>query len=266
VRRVPGRALLRSEWTKLRSTPAVWVAVAVYAAVVVVGAWLSLSGTRAPDDVRVAVGRALVGFAPAQLALLVVGALAVTGEYRTGTVLASLTAVPGRTRWLIAKTLVVVFWVAVLTAVLAAGCVAAVPALTAGANEILLTDPVVLEPIGLQVASAVLVTVLGLALGALLRRTVAVAVVGTALVAVLPVVAVLTGNATARATAWLWPTLRVGADDVLTVADRGEFGIRSGGDVLLAGATTWPAGVAVIGGWALVLWVIGAVVTERRDA
>jgi ABC-2 type transport system permease protein len=266
VRRVPGRALLRSEWTKLRSVRAFWLALAVYAATVVVGGWVSLSGTTAPDEPRVAVASALVGFVPAQLALLVVGALVVTSEYRSGTVLASLTAVPRRTRWLIAKTLVVLSWVAVLTAGLAVGCVAAVPALTAGANELLLSDPVVLQPIGLQVACAVLVTVLGLGMGALLRRTAAVAVVGTTLVAVLPVATVLAGDDRVAGASWLWPTLRAGEDDILTVATRGAFGIPAGGDVLLAGATAWPTGLAVIGAWALVLWVLGAVATERRDA
>lgn len=264
--RVPGRALLRSEWTKLRSVRAFWLGLSVYAAAVVVGAWISLSGTTAPDDVRVAVAAALVGFAPAQLVLLVVGALPVTSEYRAGTVLGSLTAVPRRTRWLIAKSVVVTFWVAVLTAALATACVAAVPALTAGANDLLVTDPVVVRTIGLQVAAAALVTLLGAGLGALLRRTAAVAVVGTLLVAVLPVATVLAGAARVVGISWLWPTLRVGEDDILTVATRGAFGLPASGDVLLAGATDWPTGLAVTGGWALVLWVLGALVTERRDA
>jgi hypothetical protein len=265
-RRVPARALLRSEWTKLRSLRAAWLCVLIYVAVAVGGAWVSLSGTRAPDDAATAVATALVGFAAAQLVLPALGALVVTGEYRAGTVLASLTAVPRRTRWLLAKTVVVAVLVALVTAAVAVGCVAAVPALTAGGAELSFAERRLLRPILLQVAAAVLVTVLGVGLGAVLRRTVPALAAGVLLVAVLPVATVLAGRAQVVATSWLWPTLRVGAEDVLTVATRGSFGVPTGGDILLGGATGWRTGMLVIGAWALVVWVLGAVLLERRDA
>lgn len=264
-RRVPVRALLRSEWTKLRSLRAAWVCVLLVAAAVVVGAWVSLSGTTAPADPAIGVARALVGFAPAQLVLLALGALVVTSEYRSGTVLAALTAVPRRTRWLVAKTVTVCLLVVLLTAALAVGCVVAVPALTAGGGELPLTERVVLRPIVLQVAAAVLVTVLGVGLGALLRRTVVALGAGVLLVAALPVATVLAGRPQVVATSWLWPTLRVGEEDVLTVATRGPFTVPSGGDVLLAGATDWQTGLLVIGCWTAAVWVLGAVLLERRD-
>lgn len=264
-RRVPVRALLRSEWTKFRSLRSAWTWLVLYAAVVLTGAWLSLGGATAQQDSAVAVARALVGFAPGQLALLVLGALVVGSEYRTGTVLVSLTAVPGRTRWLVVKTLVVLFWTALATAALAAACVAAVPALTAGPAELPLTDPLVLRPIGLQVVAAMSASLLGVGLGAALRRTVPAAVSGAALVVVLPVATALAGDSRVTALARFWPSLRVGEDDVLTVATRGWLGLPSGGDVLLAGATDWPAGLAVGGAWAVTAWVLGAVLTERRD-
>ena len=264
-RRVPARALLRSEWTKLRSLPAAALALLLYAAIALAGAWLSLTGTAAPAAPATAVASALVGFAPAQLVLPAVGALAVTSEYRTGTVLAGLAAVPRRVRWLLAKTVVVCAVVAVLTAAVAAACVAAVPALTAGSAEVPVTDPVVLRPIGLQVAAAVLVAVLGVGLGALLRRTAGAFLAGLLLVAVLPLATVLAGRPRVVATAWLWPTLRVGEEDVLAVATRGSFGVPTGGDLLLAGATGWPAGLLVTGSWALAVWLLGAVLLERRD-
>jgi ABC-2 type transport system permease protein len=264
-RRVPARALLRSEWTKLRSQQAAWVCVALYAGTAVVGGWMSLSGTVAPDDPATAVAIALVGFGPAQLALIALGAVVVTGEYRSGTVLASLTAVPRRTRWLLAKTVVLCVLVAALTAPLAAGCIAAVPALTAGTAELPLLDPVVLLPIGLQVGTAVLVTVLGVALGTLLRRTAAAVAAGALLVVVLPLATVLAGGSRVVAASRWWPTLRVGEDDVFTVANRGSFGVPAGGDVLLAGATGWQTGLLVVAGWALAAWVLGAVLLERRD-
>lgn len=264
-RRVPVLALLRSEWTKLRSLRAAWLCALVYVGTAVAGAWASLAGTTAPDDAAGAVAAALVGFAPAQLVLPALGALVVTSEYRTGTVLAALTAVPRRTRWLLAKTVVVCLLVAVLTAAAAAGCVAAVPALTAGGAGPALVEPAVLRAVGLQVAAASLVTVLGVGLGVLLRRTVVVLGVGVLLVAVLPVATVLAGRPQVVATSWLWPTLRIGEDDLFTVATRGALGIPTGGDLLLAGATPWQTGLLVVGAWALGAWLLGAVLLERRD-
>ncbi|MCV2489405.1 hypothetical protein OF117_08495 [Geodermatophilus sp. YIM 151500] len=264
-RRVPARALLRSEWTKLRTSRSIGTCLLAYLAVVAAGAWVSLSGTTAPADPARAVAAALVGFAPAQLVLVGLGALVVTGEYRAGTVLVSLTAVPRRIRWLVAKTVLVAFWTALLTAGAAAACVAAVPVLTAGAGGPPVGDPVVLRAAGVQVAAAVLVVVLGVGLGALLRRAVPAVVLGVALVVVLPTAAVLSGVAAVVDVAWLLPALRVGEEDLLTVATRGSLGLPAGGDALLAAATDWPTGLAVCGAWALAAWVAGAVVTERRD-
>jgi hypothetical protein len=265
-RRVPTRRIVRSEWTKLRTLRAAGACLLLYVAVVGVGAYTSLSGTTAPDEPAPAVARALVGFAPAQLVLLALGALAVSSEYRSGTVLASLTAVPRRTRWLLAKTFVVALCVALLTALLAAACVVSVPTLTAGTLDLPLTEPVVLRPIGLQAASAVLVTVLGVGLGALFRSTLWATVLGVVLVLVAPLATAPSGNARIAAASRFWPTLRVGEDDVLTVATRGSFGVPAGGDVLLAGATGWRLGLVVVGAWAVAVWVLGAVLTERRDA
>jgi ABC-2 type transport system permease protein len=261
----PLRAVLRSEWTKFRTLRGAWVCLGVYAAAVVVGAWTSLSGSPAQEP-RGAVATALVGFAAGQLALVVLGALVVTHEYRTGTVLASLTAVPGRTRWLLGKTLLAVSWAALLTAVLVVGCVVAIPVFTAGAPDVPLTEPVALRPMVLQVLAAALLVVLGAGLGALLRRTAAAAVAGLLLVVVLPVVTAVVGEELVSATAPYWPALRVGVDDLLTVASRGDLGLPSGGDVLLAGASDWRLGLVVHAAWALALWVLGVVVTERRDA
>ena len=263
---MPARKVLRSEWIKFRTARVAWGCLLLYVAVVGVGSWTSLSGTRAPADPADAVATALVGFGPGQLVLLALGAVVVTGEYRAGTVLASLTAVPRRTRWLIAKSLVVCSCVAVVTVLLAAACVAAVPTLTAGTLELPLTEPVVVRPIGLQAASAVLVTVLGVGLGAITRRTAVAVAVGTLLTAVAPVATVVALDARFEHLARFWPTLRVGLDDVLTVATRGSFGVPAGGDVLLAGSTPWQIGTAVVGGWALGVWLLGVLLTERRDA
>jgi ABC-2 type transport system permease protein len=120
--------------------------------------------------------------------------------------------------------------------------------------------------VGLQVASAVLVTVLGVGLGALLRSTPWAVVAGALLVLVAPLATAPAGNDRVAALSRFWPTLRVGEDDVLTVATRGSFGVPAGGDLLLAGATGWRLGLGVVAAWAVAVWALGAVVTERRDA
>jgi hypothetical protein len=257
---------VRSEWTKFRTLPAAALCLLLCTALVAGGAWASLSGTTAPAQPAPAVARALVGFAPAQLVLVALGALVVSSEYRSGTVLASLTAVPRRTRWLVAKTFVVAGCVALLAALLAAACVLSVPTLTAGTLELPLTDPVVLRPLGVQTASAVLVTVLGVGLGALFRSAWWATVVGAVLLLVAPLAMAPAGDARIAAASRFWPTLRVGEEDVLTVATRGSFGVPAGGDVLLAGASSWRAGLVVVAAWALTVWVLGAAATERRDA
>ena len=265
-RRVPARRIVRSEWTKRRTLRAAGLCLLLYVAVVAVGAWTSLSGTAPPDEPAPAVARALVGFAPAQLVLLALGAVVVTSEYRSRTVLVSLAAVPRRTRWLLAKTSVVAACVALVTALLATACVVSVPTLTAGTLELPLTEPGVLRPLGLQVAWAVLVTVLGVGLGALLRSGAAAAVVGTVLVLLAPLAMAPVGEARIAAASRFWPTLRVGEEDVLTVATRGSFGVPAGGDLLLAGASGWRFGLVVVAAWTVTVWVLGAVTTERRDA
>jgi hypothetical protein len=38
-----------------------------------------------------------------------------------------------------------------------------------------------------------------------------------------------------------------------------------GEDAFLAVGTSWPVGLAVVGGWAVLAWAAGAVLLERRD-
>ena len=41
--------------------------------------------------------------------------------------------------------------------------------------------------------------------------------------------------------------------------------LRVGEDAFLAVATTWPVGMAVVSAWAVGVWLLGAVLLERRD-
>lgn len=245
--RVPLAAVLRGEWTKLRTLRSTWWCTAAYVLVVGSFAWLAAATTRSAPTAGSAVGVVLTGFAFGQLALVVLGVLAATAELATGMALSSLLAVPRRTRLLGAKTAVVAGWVALTSVALVAACVLAARTLVAVPGGVSLADPAVLRPAGLQVAQAVLVTVLAVGLGTVLRSAAGALGLGIALVLVAPPVLALAGGRAAELVSQGLPALRVGED------------------ALLAAPTGWPVGLAVAGAWAAAAWAAGAVLLERRD-
>jgi ABC-2 type transport system permease protein len=247
VRTVPFGAVVRSEWTKLRSVRATWWCTALYLLVVGGSGWLAAASTDTSARADIAVQTALTGFGVGQLALVVLGVLAVSAEFASGMVLVSLTTVPRRTRLLLAKTVVVAVWCLLLSALLAVVCALAARTLTAVPGGVRPGDPAVLRTLGLQVAAAGLVGVLSVALGAVLRSTAGAVGIGTALVLVLPPAFALAGGELASRVSQGLPALRVGEDAFLAVA------------------TPWPVGMAIVAAWALGVWVLGAVLIERRD-
>jgi ABC-2 type transport system permease protein len=244
---VPFAALLRSEWTKLRSLRSTWWCTAIYLLTVGATAWLAAASTDTAPRADVAVGVTLTGFGFGQLVLLVLGVLVVTSEFASGLALVSMTAVPRRTRLLLAKTLVVTAYCALLTAVLVPVCFLAARTLIAVPGGVPWADPDVLRSLGLQVGAAALVAVLAVALGAVLRSTAGAVGLGAALVFALPPALALSGGEIASRISQALPALRVGDDAFLAVA------------------TTWPVGMAVVAGWAVVGWLLGALLVERRD-
>jgi ABC-2 type transport system permease protein len=118
--RVTGARVIVSEWVKFRSLRSSWLTLALIA-VFVIGLGTAFSAARAAHWSRMdPVERAtfdptttsLGGVFLAQLVVGVLGVLVVTGEYSSGTIRATLAAVPRRLPVLFAKTLV--FAVAVI--------------------------------------------------------------------------------------------------------------------------------------------------------
>ena len=245
--RVPFRALLRSEWTKLRTIRSTWWCTAVYVLVVGGAGWLAAASTDTAPRSDVALGVALTGFGVGQLAVLVLGVLAVTTEFASGMALVSLTVAPRRTRLLLAKTVVVTAYCALLTAVLVVVCAAAAFTLTDVPGGLQPAAPEVLRPMGLQVVDGALVAVLAVALGAVLRSTAGAVGIGAALVFVLP------------------PALALWGKELASRASQGLPALRVGEDAFLAVSTTWPVGLSIVAGWAGVVWLLGALLLERRD-
>jgi ABC-2 type transport system permease protein len=246
-RGVPFRAVVRSEWVKLRSVRSTWWCAAVYVLVVGGAGWLAAAGTQTAESAAVAVQTALVGFGFGQLVLVVLGVLSVSAEFASGMSLVTLTTVPRRTRLLLAKTLVVAGFAVALSAVLAVVCALAARTLTAVPGGVQPGDPGLLRTLGLQVGAAGLVAVLSVALGAVLRSTAGAVGIGAALVFVLP------------------PALAVSGGDVASRVSQSLPAVRVGQDAFLAVGTTWPVGMAVVAAWAVGAWLLGAVLLERRD-
>ena len=246
-RGVPFGSVLASEWTKLRTLRSTWWCIAVYAVVVLAFGWLGAAVTDQVPSADLAVGAALTGFGFGQLVLVVLGVLAGATEFTSGSAVVSFTGVPRRSRLLLAKTVVVALVTAVLTAVLTAACGLAARTLTVVPGGLDLTSPAVLRPAGLQVAGAVLVVVLSVALGTALRSTAGGVGVGLALVLVAPPLLAADGRRASRWIAEALPALRVGEDP------------------FLAGPAAWTVGLAVVGAWAAAVWIGSAVVLERRD-
>jgi len=246
-RGVPFRSVLRSEWTKLWSVRSTWWCTAVYLLVVGGGGWLAAAGTDTAARADVAVQTALTGFGIGQLVLVVLGVLVVTGEFASGMALVSLTVVPRRGRLLVAKTVVVLTYCVLLSALLAVVCALAARTLTAVPGGVRPDDPDVLRTLGLQVGAAGLVGVLSVALGTVLRSTAGAVGVGMALVFVAPPALALVGSRWASHLSQSLPALRVGEDAFLAVA------------------TSWQVGMVVLAAWAVGVWLVAAVLFARRD-
>jgi ABC-2 type transport system permease protein len=160
----------RMEWIKLRSLRSTWWALAATVAGAV-GIAVAV-GVNTKDAAADLTNNALAGISLGLLLTGVLGVLLMTGEYSSGMIRATLTAIPNRPLVLTAKT-------AVFGAVaLAAGEVAAFVAFFAGGAALpggiaapTLGQPGVLRAVVLSGAGYCLIGLLGLGLGAVVRHT-----------------------------------------------------------------------------------------------
>jgi ABC-2 type transport system permease protein len=257
-----GRLLL-SEWTKLRSVRSTAASLGLLV-VLTLGfttlvTWLTVSqwDTAAPSQQRQLMADPVstilgAGFQLGQLTICVLGVLVITGEYATGTIRASLLAVPRRVPMLAAK--------AVLFAglVFVVGELVAFPSFFIGAAilhakaPVSLGDPGVLRAVA---GSGLYLAVLGLfalAIGGLVRHTAA-AVTGVIgfVVVLAPLAQLLPGSLGKHLHAYL-PSE---AGHLIAQAHQGPH------DLL----TPWQ-GLGVFCGWTAVLLGAAADLLQRRDA
>ncbi len=257
-RGVTAGRVLRAESTKLLSVPAhVWLALGTVVAAAVTAYGLGLFVR--PGDARSGSWVVTSGFVLAQVGFLVLGALVGSGEHTTGTARATFTAVPRRLPVLGGQT-VVTAGAAFATAVLALGAswLATAGVRAAGGPGVDLAVPGTTRALAGFVLASVAVALLGLGLGALLRRP-ADAIVGGIVLAVVGdhLLAANPGPVTDTVRALL-PSAgaRLLQDDAaLAALDDATRGPRLG---------VWGGGV-VVAAWVVVVLAAAAYRLRRHD-
>ena len=256
--RVTQVRVVRAEWTKLRALRSTWWC-ALIAVVLVVGLGAAIAGSGTTYQVSAANSAAggvtvsLVGILFAQLVLGVLGVLFFSGEYATGMIRATLAVVPSRLPVLWAKLIVLAGLVLPLSLLAAVAEFFMATALESsrGGSVISLTDPGVLrEVVGASLYLTV-IAVIGLALGALLRRTAAGLAVFATVFLVVPLVA-----------AYLPASIK----GFVPYLPSNAGGTIWGAGKLFGGQQLGPwTGFAVLCGYAVVLIAAAAWRLRRRD-
>jgi ABC-type transport system involved in multi-copper enzyme maturation permease subunit len=258
--RLTNLRVLRSEWLKLRSLRSTWITLAVTVAFVVGLSALFCGVTAAHwshetfleklafDPTRTSLG----GVFLAQLSIGVLGVLAVTGEYATGTARATFTAVPTRLPVLVAK-LVIFAVVSVLVAVPStfAGFWIGQAFLSSQHIQTTLSAPEVTRAVvgaGLYLTA---VGVFGIALGWLVRHTAGAIATLFGILLILPLVVHF------LPAQW--------ADDIGTwLPSNAGQAVLTVGSSPLTSLGHW-AGFGVLCGWVALTVIAAAILLPRRD-
>jgi ABC-2 type transport system permease protein len=262
-RALPAGQLMLAEWTKLRSVRSTIWSVASFL-VVTVGFTSLITGLIAAnwsqtdasdraatvaDPVATILG---TGLYFGQLVICVLGVLTISAEYSTGTIRASLLAVPRRLPMLAAKGVVFALLVLVVGELAAFGSYFAGSAMLHDHAPVALSDPGVARAV---LGAGLYLAVLGLfamAIGALLRHTAAGISTVIGIVFVLPILAGLLPGSWGEHIYNYLPSV---AGAMLAQAQQGT-------DQVL---TPWQ-GFAVLCGWTALLLAAAFYLLRRRDA
>ncbi|MFB6551669.1 ABC transporter permease [Streptomyces sp. NPDC056405] len=256
--RVTFPRVVHMEWIKLRSLRSTLYTLAITVALVV-GLGLLFSGVvgsgdgPGEDDFGDPTSISLGGVMLASLAVAVLGVLMSAGEYTTGSIRATLVAVPSRLSVLWGKAIVfaMVSFVLMLVAVLGAFVAGQSVLSSRGLDTTALSDPGVFRAL---VGAAVYLTgagLIGLAVGVLLRNT-----AGT-ITLVVGVLFVAPGLFQLLPSSWndaIGPYLPSNAANAVMTVQRGSDSLSPG------------SGLAVFAGYIVVLLTGAAVMLKRRDA
>jgi hypothetical protein len=236
----------RMEWIKLRTLRSVkWALLVALAGMIGIGIASGFNTRNPRGDVT---SNILAGGALGSLVFAVLGVLVMTSEYSSGTITATLAAIPRRPLVLAAKASV--FGVVALATgelVTFAGFLAGAAFVRAGVPHPALSQPTVLRAVALSGGYLCLIGLTGLAVGVIVRHGAA----AIAAVVVLMFVAPLAGLAATPAGKFL-PEL--------------IYANSLGATEPVSGFTLSPwAGLGIIGGYAAVLLTVGGWLLARRD-
>jgi ABC-2 type transport system permease protein len=242
--------LIRLEFLKLRTTPALYLTVGATLALTLVSALSSI--LIKPSDGAPAIGSVSQthhvfqqAAAVTSMAMFILGVLVMAGEYRQRTILQTFLAQPRRLLVVGAKLVTTAVVGAALAGIAYVATMATAIPLYAGKGVHHL--PIGLTGLGLgTVLSGACFGLLGVAVGALARNTVAAVVIGLVWLQVFEV-AVLE-NAVPSLAKWL----PAGASQGLTARGASDF-------------LSQPVAALTLVGWALVLVAVAAGVSTRRE-
>jgi ABC-2 type transport system permease protein len=249
---------LRSEWTKLRTSPGtVWMLLGIVALTTGMSA-ASAATAGCPGGDGCAVDPARTGLIGVQLGQAVVVALSVLvlgGEYGTGMIGVSLAATPRRTSLLLAKAANLVVLVTVSGALGVLGSYVCSRLLLPGRGYHLaaLTEPTMLRAVGGSVLYLILISLLGLGLAATVREPAAAIGIVLGLLYVFPLItSVVSDKHWRRHLEQIQP---MGA------------GLNIQASVNLHDLVLSPwAGLAVLAAWAFGALIVGWLLLIARDA
>ncbi|MFF3063397.1 ABC transporter permease [Oerskovia sp. NPDC057915] len=257
--------ILKSEWIKFRSLRSTWWTLGSTVAVMVLinlGTAASLNYAASQPGVAAQMGnistvQALVsGYVFAQLAVAVLGALIMTGEYSTGMIRSTLSAIPTRLPALWAKAAIIAVVTFVVGVVGIAVSYLVIAPMLSG-NDLVpdLGDPVVQRVVLACAGYLTLVALLAVGVGTIMRNSAGSIFTLVALLFVLPIVASFLSQDWVQDMAKFLPMNLGTAMMAVTEADAG------GVDVLTPGGAT-----IAMAAWAVVSLAAAAVVLKRRDA
>jgi ABC-2 type transport system permease protein len=257
-------AILRSEWTKLRSVRStVWSLLAAFAITVGFGALFCFAYVSRYDRLSLEerltfdpTAQSLRGLFLAQLAIGVLGVLVISSEYATGMIRPTLTAVPQRRVVLAAKAIVfglVAFAVSVPGVFIAFTAGQAI--LDTKHLGVALGDPHVLRAVLGAAVYLTIIGLLGLAIATTVRRTAGAIATLFGLILIAPLLA------QALPSPWNTDITKYLPTGVSSGLGAALFGVRSDSDRLSPGLA-----LIVMLAWLAAAFAIATIAISRRDA
>lgn len=267
--------VLRSEWIKLRSLRStVWCFAVIAVLIVGFGALFSTfaagfqgAPTTADQQQSIAVSAVTIGVTFAQLVAAVLGALVITGEFGTGMIRSTFTAVPKRTPAVVAKLILVATGTFVVSLVsLVVTSILAVPLLAGNDIALDLGDGRYWTSIVAAAGSVAFMAMISFGFGLIIRNSAGSIATAIGLIFVVPILvsvaSILVSGTFLTSLAEFVPT---------TAATRMYDYVVDGTSV-----TTVPAvegalrlepwgGLLVLVGWVAVLFAAGTALVKRRD-